>query len=115
VRFRVISAVALVVAASVACDNTATNGVFTERDATIVMPGLSFSPDAVTIPVGGKVLWVGSGVIHNVAFGSTPGAPGGCPNWSVGDCLRQFDVAGAFGYVCTIPGHGSMVGLIRVE
>ena len=114
-RFRVSALVALVVMAGVACDETSTNGVVTERDATITMPGLSFSPSAVTIPVGGRVLWVGSGITHNVSFGGAPDAPGGCGNWSVGDCLRQFNVAGSFGYICTIPGHGSMVGVVTVQ
>ena len=115
-RFRVSAVVALIVAASVACDETSTGGAPSpERDATIVMPGLSFSPDAVTIPVGGKVLWVGSGVIHNVYFGGAPGSPGGCGDWSIGDCLRQFNVAGSYGYICTIPGHGSMFGVVTVQ
>ena len=111
-RFRVIMAVALVVAVSVACDETSTNGVFTERDATVVMPGNAFSPLTVTVPVGGKVLWVGSGTVHNVAFGS-PDAPSGCPNWSIGDCLRTFPVAGIFDYICTL--HPGMAGRVTAE
>jgi plastocyanin len=107
-----IVAVAFVVAASVACDKTSTGGVFVERDETIVMPGNTFSPDAVTIPVGGKVLWVGSGVVHNVVFGS-PDAPSGCGNWAIGDCLRTFPVAGIFDYVCTL--HSGMFGRVTAE
>jgi plastocyanin len=112
VRLRVIVAVALVMAVSVACDETSTNGVFTERDATVVMPGNTFSPVSVTIPVGGKVLWVGSGVVHNVVFGS-PDAPSGCGNWAIGDCLRTFPEAGIFDYVCSL--HSGMVGRVTVE
>ncbi len=116
VRFRVSAMVALVLVASVACDETSTGGAPSPtRDATITMPGLSYSPSAVTIPVGGRVLWVGSGIIHNVNFGGVPDAPGGCSNWSFGDCLLQFNVAGSFNYICTIPGHGSMFGTVTVN
>ena len=109
--------VALVVVASAACDETSTGGVPSpERDATVTMPGpeFPFSPPGVTIPLGGKVLWAGSGITHNVAFGS-PDAPPGCPNWSFGDCIRQFNVAGVYSYGCTISGHSSMVGVVTVQ
>ena len=111
-RFPASLAVALVVVASVACDNTSTNGVFTQRDATVTMIGNSFDPVAVTVPVNGKVLWVGSGTTHNVAFGSAD-APSGCGNWSIGDCLRTFPTAGIFDYVCTL--HSGMAGRVTVQ
>jgi plastocyanin len=113
VRFRLSVAVALVVVASVACDTVDSAGITGPvRDKTITMPGNTFDPDVVTIPVGGKVLWVGSGVVHNVAFGS-PDAPSGCGNWSFGDCLRTFPVAGIFDYLCTL--HPGMVGRVTVQ
>ena len=114
-RFRENVVVALVViAASVACDATDTGGVTSPmRDATVTMGTNFFTPSAVTIPVGGKVLWVYPGSVHNVNFGGVPNAPGGCGNFVVGDCLLQFNVAGRFFYNCTL--HPGMDGVVSVE
>ena len=114
-RFRMSAAVALaVIVVSVACDETTTGGVPSPmRDATVTMGTNFFTPNAVTIPVGGKVLWVYPGSVHNVNFGGVQGAPGGCGNFVVGDCLRQFDVAGQFFYNCTL--HPGMDGVVSVQ
>ena len=112
-RFRVSAVVALVVVASAACDETSTGGAPSpERDVTISMPGNTFSPMGVTVPIGGKVLWVGSGTTHNVAFLVTDG-PSGCSNWSIGDCLRTFPTAGTYPYTCTL--HPGMDGVVSVH
>ena len=113
-RFRVILAVALVGAVSVACDDKSTGGITgPERDATVTMGENYFAPRDVTIPVGGKVLWVYSGVRHNVDFGAQANAPSGCGTFSVGQCLRTFPTAGFFGYDCTL--HAGMVGSVTVQ
>ena len=114
-RFRMSAAMALVVAASLACDTVDTGGVAGPvRDVDVTTPNNTFLPDAVTIPVGGRVMWVGSGVEHNVNFGGVqPDAPSGCGRWSFGDCIRQFPVAGTFNYNCTF--HPGMVGRVTVQ
>lgn len=106
--------VALVVAASVACDHVDTGGVTGPvRDATVTMPSNNtFFPGTVSVPVGGKVLWVGSGVTHNVIFFDA-NAPAGCNAWSIGDCLLTFPNAGTFGYVCSL--HNNMDGIVTVQ
>lgn len=105
---------ALVVAASLACDTVDSGGVTGPvRNVDVTMPGNFFLPEQVTVPVGGKVLWVGSGTEHNVAFSAVPDAPGGCVRWSFGDCLRTFPVAGTYDYQCTL--HPGMIGRVTVQ
>ncbi len=63
-----------------------------------------FSPDSVSINKGETVRWRTVGGVHDVTAG-TPSNPG--EEWcaragSGSECTRQFDVAGAFAYYCTI-------------
>jgi plastocyanin len=72
-----------------------------------------YSPSALSLKVGGTVEWFFEG-IHDVVFTSGSGAePSDCPR-GVTSCSRTFDVAGAFTYRCTLPGHDAMVGSVTV-
>ena len=75
----------------------------------------SFSPAAVTIRVGGTVTWSneGGGVLHNVTFAPSSGAPANVSNFNYGTQTRTFSAAGSFSYQCT--NHTGMTGQVTVQ
>ena len=78
-----------------------------------VGPGSSFTPQSVTVDVGGTVTWSypeGS-ASHNVTFAdgyAEPPSPSG-PGWQAD---RTFETAGTFSYRCGL--HSSMTGTVVV-
>lgn len=85
------------------------NAMFAE----VTAGGTSFTPDDVTIAVGGTVRWVWQSNPHTVT-------PSGHSEWtevnlnSSGDQFEHmFDTAGEYDYLCTV--HPGMTGVIRVE
>lgn len=108
------AALAGVVALGAACDNPGGVGTqFPEADATVYIRDNYFDDDNVTIPAGGKVLWVyAGGREHNGIFRAGD-APDNCPLAAVGLCLRTFPNAGSFVYDCTL--HAGMTGVVNVN
>jgi uncharacterized protein YjdB len=81
--------------------------------------GNVFTPQTVSIPRGGKVMWAFE-ALHNVTFalsgGSTripPPPPPDIPNTSSGSATRTFPAPGRYVYRCTI--HPSMSGIVYVR
>jgi plastocyanin len=107
--------VASLTASGVTHADTALVTVGNQANAVITTPGLQFSPDDVSIPPGGVVVWQFSGTTHNVTFeGSAP--PGGnIPDTAPGNSVaRTFPQIGDYKYECTIH-PGLLKGRIRVE
>ena len=74
----------------------------------------SFTPGYVTIAKGGSVTFSNnSGVLHNVTFTATSGAPENVANFASGDNTRVFNTAGTFSYHCT--NHENMNGTVVVK
>lgn len=81
--------------------------------ANIEMPGSLFSPNAVTIGVGGTVSFVFGSTAHNVFFAGGAGAPSNIPETTNAVVQRSFPVAGQFNINCTL--HAGMTGVITVQ
>ncbi|MDQ8164589.1 MAG: Ig-like domain-containing protein [Gemmatimonadota bacterium] len=81
--------------------------------ATIEMPGAAFSPNAVSIVVGGTVTFVFTALPHNVFFGGGAGRPADIPVTSNQVVQRTFTTAGLFNINCTL--HPGMSGVITVQ
>jgi plastocyanin len=86
-------------------------------DTVTVGPGISFSPNQVTIASGGTVLFTWAGGPHGVKWLTAPGGatlPGNSQNLSTGTYPVVLTTAGTYTYECTI--HGSaMSGSIIVQ
>jgi uncharacterized protein (TIGR03118 family) len=73
---------------------------------------LRFTPDAISIPVGGVLTWTNSdGFAHTVKGDATPFASGMLNN--KGTFTQTFDTPGTFDYHCTI--HPFMRGKVVVQ
>ncbi len=81
--------------------------------ATIEMPGAAFSPNAVSVVVGGTVTFVFTALPHNVFFGGGAGKPADIPITSNQVIQRTFTAAGQFNINCTL--HPGMSGVITVQ
>jgi plastocyanin len=78
-------------------------------------PGLTFTPDAVTIAQGDSVTWTNAGGFHNVHFedDSFVQPPFVSPDpWSV---TRTFDTPGSFRYFCDVHRGAGMTGTVNVS
>jgi len=74
----------------------------------------SFTPNAITVPVGSTVTWDWQGAsLHNVTFDGVAGAPGNIGNRTSGSVFRQFNTQGTFPYRCT--NHLGMNGSVTVN
>lgn len=81
--------------------------------ATVTAPGLTFSPQTVTLAKNGSVTWTFGSVAHGVVF-DTPNAPAGIASCSNCSNTEPFPTTGTFEYHCTV--HGvSMAGTITVQ
>ncbi|MEO6445678.1 MAG: Ig-like domain-containing protein [Gemmatimonadaceae bacterium] len=80
--------------------------------ATVSMPGLTFTPFKVTLKVGGTVRYEFPSLAHNVIFDRVTGAPSDIPITSSATVSRLFPVAGFFRYDCTL--HNGMTGEVEV-
>jgi plastocyanin len=82
--------------------------------ATVETPSLTFSPQSVTIGVGGTVTWRFGGSTHNVTFGALKPTGGNIPDTSPGNAVsRAFTTAGTYDYQCTR--HNGMTGRVVVQ
>jgi plastocyanin len=82
--------------------------------ATVETPSLTFSPQSVTIGVGGTVTWRFSGSTHNVTFGALKPTGGNIPDTSPGNAVsRTFTTAGTYDFECTR--HNGMTGRVIVQ
>jgi plastocyanin len=82
--------------------------------ASFTMAAETFSPTQVTIARNGTVTWNNtSGVVHNVTFDATTGAPANIPDHSSGSNQRTFSVSGTFPFQCTL--HAGMTGQVGVQ
>ena len=81
-------------------------------DATVSMPGFSFTPYTTTIKVGGSVTFDFPAESHNVIFQKVSGAPTDIQETVNREVARTFPVAGTFPYDCTI--HPGMSGVVEV-
>ena len=82
---------------------------------TVNVANNSFTPNAITIPVGTVVTWEWQGTTlpHNVTFAATEGAPTSIGDKTSGSEARTFNMAGTFNYACTNHPPG-MVGTVTV-
>ncbi|MFL5386624.1 MAG: Ig-like domain-containing protein [Longimicrobiaceae bacterium] len=81
---------------------------------TVTTPGISFSPQTVTIAPGGSVTWQISGARHNVTFSGAAPTGGNVPDTdSGGSATRTFPTAGTYDYQCTR--HSGMTGRVVVQ
>ena len=107
-RLLVVLAVTVTVGSSVSCGNGSTEPTAT----VVIVRDNTFSPQAVTVPVGTRVRWVNSGAaVHDVTqydgeFDSGALDPG--RNFEV-----ELESAGTFNYACTR--HAGMQGAVIVE
>jgi len=82
--------------------------------ATVETPSLPFSPQSVTIGVGGSVTWRFGGSTHNVTFGALKPTGGNISDTSPGNAVsRTFTTAGTYDYQCTR--HNGMTGRVVVQ
>jgi plastocyanin len=88
----------------------------TAADQTVTVgPGLSFTPDPVSVNQGESVTWTNAGGFHNVRFEDNSFAqpPFVSPDqWSV---TRSFATAGAFRYFCDLHRAAGMTGTVNVS
>jgi len=82
--------------------------------ATVQVANNSFTPAAITVPLGTVVTWQWQGTTlpHNVTFGA--GGPGNIADRTSGSAQRTFNTAGTFNYSCTNHPPG-MVGTVTVN
>lgn len=85
-------------------------------------PDNTFTPDVVTISVGGTVTFSNAGGQHNVATGSFTCAVGcddmggnGAPSTASWSFTRTFTTAGTVGYVCDEHAGVGMRGQVNVR
>jgi plastocyanin len=82
--------------------------------ATVSTQNDQFNPGTVTIGRPGVVTWNFVGItVHNVTFGSAPGAPSNISDTYGQTVNRSFNTAGTFSYNCTI--HAGMSGQVVVR
>lgn len=81
-------------------------------NATVSMPGLTFSPFTTNIRVTQSVAFDFPALPHNVIFANRNGAPADIPTTNSRQVSRQFNVAGTFPYDCTL--HPGMAGTVIV-
>lgn len=115
-RFGVMVAVALVVAANSACNDSPIAGSKKTSATQITVGDNYFSPTDVTIAPGDTVIWIWGGAVgHDVRFIAAPATPpSDCPVVSSGVCFRVFGTTkGTYNYACSI--HGSMVGTVTIQ
>jgi plastocyanin len=86
----------------------------TNVTATVAVANNSFTPNAITVPLGSTVTWQwqGTTAAHNVTFAATPGAPADVGNMTSGSAQRTFNTAGTFNYQCT--NHVGMTASVTV-
>jgi plastocyanin len=82
-------------------------------NATVSMPGFSFTPFTTTIAVGGVVTFDFPREPHNVIFARITGAPTDIQETINAQVARTFPVAGTFGYDCRL--HPGMSGEVVVR
>lgn len=82
---------------------------------TIFTPGISFSPNRLTVATGATVIFAlgFDGTGHDVTFAATSGAPSDIPVTTRQYIPRVFSTAGSFSYIC--PTHPEMTGVITVQ
>lgn len=74
----------------------------------------AFTPDAVSIRIGGTVTWNNpTGIAHTVTFAQVAGAPASISSPAAGMQSRTFPTGGQFAYACTI--HPEMTGQVTVQ
>lgn len=82
---------------------------------TVFTPGISFSPNRLTVAAGATVIFAlgFDGTGHDVKFAATSGAPADIPVTTRQYIARVFSKVGSFSYIC--PTHPEMTGVITVQ
>lgn len=82
---------------------------------TIFTPGIAFSPNTLTVPVGATVIFMlgFDGIGHDVLFATKTGSPAYIPVSVKKAVPVTFPSAGNFPYSC--PTHPEMTGVISVQ
>ena len=100
--------VALMVAASIACDNTSTS---TNMTKSVTVGDNYFAPATQTVSVGDSVLFVWGG---NASHDVLPASGGSwCGTRATGLCSVKFTTPGSYPYLCHY--HPGMEGTIEVQ
>jgi len=92
-------------------NSTVTNPVVS-GSASVAIADFSFSPQSVTITVGGTVTWTNSGPATHTATGNAGEFDSGNIG-NGGNFSHTFSTKGTFSYHCAI--HPSMTGTVTVQ
>jgi plastocyanin len=77
-------------------------------------PGLQFTPNSITVPVGGSVTFAFGSIAHNVFFdNAAQGAPSNIGDKSNASVTLTFNSAGTYVYNCHL--HPGMQGTVVVQ
>lgn len=94
---------------------TATITVTAPLTATVVSGAAAntFTPNDLTIAIGGMVTWTFGARPHNVIFNAVTGAPANVATTTNASVSRTFPTAGTFPYLCNL--HAGMSGTVTVR
>jgi plastocyanin len=82
--------------------------------ATVTLGASSFNPANVPLLATGTVTFTNnSGIVHNVTFAPTTGAPANIADHASGSNQRTFNTVGVFEFECTL--HAFMTGQVVVQ
>ena len=103
------------VALLAACGGSDSTGPQSSGPPTVqATPGLQFTPNSITVPVGSSVTFAFGAVAHNVFFDNAPaGAPANIGDKSNASVTLTFNSAGTYVYNCHL--HPGMQGTVVVR
>jgi plastocyanin len=112
---RILLAMLAVAVAACGGSGDSTTGPQSSSSPTVqALPSLQFTPNSVTIPVGGSVTFAFGAIAHNVFFdNAAQGAPSNIGDKSNASVTLTFNSAGTYVYNCHL--HPGMQGTVVVH
>lgn len=101
---------------TVSAGQTATASFAIKRGVEVTAAGVSFAPQAITVPAGGTVRWVNGGGSHTVTpdAGAPAGAWQSAPLGAGASFEHTFAAAGTYNYHCNPHQAAGMTGTVSV-